>query len=73
MYDSDVSPYVGYSIRPMLLISRAILTGALARKETRGAHIRSDYPERSCEYDRCTVYDYKNGEHLVSFEKEDDQ
>ena len=73
MYDSDVSPYVGYSIRPMLLLARAILTSANARKETRGAHIRNDYPERSVEYDCCSVCRYYDGEHRVSFEKEDEQ
>ena len=73
MYDSDVSAYVGYSLRPMLLLARAILTCALARKETRGAHIREDYPERSEEYDYCSVCDYQNGEHRVSYKKEDEQ
>lgn len=73
VYDSDVSAYVGYSLRPMLLLARAILTSALARKETRGAHIREDYPERSAEYDYCSVCDYQNGEHRVSYEKEDEQ
>ena len=70
VYDPDVSPYVGYSVRPMLLLARAILTSAQARKETRGAHIRRDYPERSGEYDRCSVCVYQNGAHCVSFEKE---
>lgn len=70
-YDSDVSPYVGYSIRPMLLLARAILTSALERKESRGAHIRSDYPERSAEYEYCSVCKYAHGDHRVSFVKED--
>lgn len=73
VYDADVSAYVGYSLRPMLLLARAILTSALARKETRGAHIREDYPERSVEYDYCSVCDYQNGEHRISYEKEDEQ
>ena len=72
-YDSDTSPYVGYSIRPMLLLARAILASALARKETRGAHIRNDYPERSEEYAYCSVCDYQNGKHYVSFEREDER
>jgi succinate dehydrogenase / fumarate reductase flavoprotein subunit len=70
-YDSDVSPYIGYSLRPMLLLARAILMSALARKETRGAHIRNDYPERSSEFAFCSVCEYQNGEHHVSYVKED--
>lgn len=72
VYDSDVSAYFGYSVRPMLLLARAILTSALARKETRGAHIRNDFPECNAEYERCSICDYQNGKHIVSFEKEDE-
>ena len=72
LYDSDVSPYIGYSLRPMLLLARAILTSALARKETRGAHIRNDYPERSSEFALCSVCEYQNGEHRVTYTKEDE-
>ena len=71
-YDSDVSPYIGYSLRPMLLLARAILTSALARKETRGAHIRNDYPERSNEFAFCSVCKYQNREHRISYVKEDE-
>ena len=68
-FDADVSPYVGYSIRPMLLLARAILTGAEARRESRGAHIREDYPERSEAFAARSLYDYENGTHRVSFEE----
>ncbi len=71
-YDSDVSPYIGYSLRPMLLLARAILTSALERKETRGAHIRNDYPERNDEFAFCSVCEYQNGEHRISYVKEDE-
>jgi succinate dehydrogenase/fumarate reductase flavoprotein subunit len=73
MFDSDVSPYLGYSIKPMLLLARAILTCAHARRETRGAHIRDDYPECNAAYACCSVCTYQGGEHLVSFEKEDER
>ena len=72
VYDSDVSPYIGYSLRPMLLLARAILTSALARRETRGAHIREDYPECCSEFSFCSVCDYRNGEHRISYVKEDE-
>lgn len=68
-YDSD---YSGYSLRPMLLLARAILTSALGRKETRGAHIRSDYPEQSDKFALCSVCEYQNGEHRISYAKEDE-
>ena len=71
-YDSDVSPYIGYSLRPMLLLARAILTSALERKETRGAHIRNDYPERSDAFALCSVCAYQNGEHRITYAKEDE-
>jgi succinate dehydrogenase/fumarate reductase flavoprotein subunit len=70
VFDSDVSVYIGYSLRPMLILARAILTSALARKETRGAHIREDYPETSKEYQLSSVCDYCNGEYRVSYQRE---
>lgn len=71
VYDVDISPYIGYSLRPMILLARAILTSALARKETRGAHIRQDYPQQSEEFTLCSVCDYINGEHRISYVEED--
>ena len=72
VYDSDVSPYIGYSLRPMLILARAILTSALERKETRGAHIREDYPKACDEYAFCSVCDYLSGKYSISYMKEDD-
>ena len=72
VYDSDVSPYIAYSLRPMLMLARAILTSALARKETRGAHIRRDYPEKSEEFALCSLCDYLGGEYRISYAKEDE-
>lgn len=71
VYDVDISPYIGYSLRPMILLAHAILTSALARKETRGAHIRQDYPQQSDEFTLCSVCDYINGEHRISYVEED--
>ena len=71
-YDSDVSLYIGYSLRPLLLLARAILTSALERKETRGAHIRDDYPDRKDKFALCSICEYKNGEHRISYVKEDE-
>ena len=72
-YDADVSPYIGYSLRPMLILARAILSCALARTESRGAHIREDHPETSEEFCCATVVEYASGSYRISFEKEDAQ
>ena len=39
-----VNPKAWYDLRSMCIVARAILTSALARKESRGAHLRTDYP-----------------------------
>lgn len=72
VYDSDVSPYIGYSLRPMLILARAILTSALERKETRGAHIREDYPKQNDGYALCSVCNYQDGKYHISYAKEDE-
>lgn len=73
VFDADVCVYIGYSLRPMLILARAILTSALARKETRGAHIREDYPETNAEYQSSSVCEYCNGEYRVSYQKEGEE
>jgi succinate dehydrogenase / fumarate reductase flavoprotein subunit len=70
VYDKDVSVCIGYSLRPMLILARAILTSALSRKETRGAHIREDYQSVSKEYEFASVCEYALGKHNISYQKE---
>jgi L-aspartate oxidase len=37
---------VGWELQNMLTISRLIIASALAREETRGVHLRTDFPGR---------------------------
>lgn len=70
-FDSDFSPYHCYRVQAMLTLARAILTCAEARKETRGSHIREDYPETRDEYAKCTLIRYNGGSYDITYESED--
>ncbi len=70
-YDSEISPYQAYSLRPMLCLGLAVLTCAEARRETRGAHIRTDFPQRAEAFAACTLLDYANGAMNVTYGNED--
>ncbi len=54
--------------RRRAMVGRAMLLSALERKESRGAHSRTDFPERNDDiYCRTTVSEYKEGRVEVCF------
>jgi len=69
-YDSSVSAYINYSLKGILSLALAALTCADARKESRGAHYRSDYPTATEEYRAATIISYNEGNMLVTFDRE---
>jgi succinate dehydrogenase / fumarate reductase flavoprotein subunit len=44
-----------WELNNLITVSMVIAQGALARKESRGAHYREDYPERSDEFNHHTL------------------
>ena len=73
-YDASVMPYFNYSVHGLLLLSRAVLTCAEFRKESRGAHYREDYPQTDDEYKKLSVARTDGGRVHISFidaDKED--
>lgn len=69
-YDSSVSVYSNYSLMGILTLARASLTCAKERKESRGAHYRSDSPKQSEEYMYSTLISYDDGAYRVTLDKE---
>lgn len=69
-YDKFSSDLENYAAKNMLLLGQAILLSALERKESRGAQLRSDYPERNDEkYQMISKAVKENDSIAVSFEQ----
>ena len=69
-YDKSEMPYLGFSVTGILTLAKATLTCAQFRKESRGAHYRSDYPETKDEWKAATIISYDNGEFNVRLDSE---
>lgn len=53
----------------ILIISELILKSAIERKESRGAHFRTDFNEEKNEFDKNTVVKLENEKIFISFEE----
>lgn len=69
-FDHTVSLYENYRLESMLLLAKAILCSAMAREETRGAHVREDFPETKEAFQKCSVAELVDGEIQIHFEAE---
>lgn len=54
-YDPTASAYENKLLQNCCLLGQALLMSADARKESRGAHTRSDFPQERSEYQKQTV------------------
>jgi L-aspartate oxidase len=52
----------GWELQNMLCVARLMIEGALRRKETRGCHVRLDFPEADEQWCRHTTFCRKKGE-----------
>ena len=69
-YDNSVLTYFNYSLTGILTLAKATLVCALNRKESRGAHYRSDYPEAKESMAAATIISYDNGNFRTYFDLE---
>ena len=69
-YDSSVMPYFNYSLTGILTLARATLACAKARRESRGAHYRSDFPGADERFGYATLISFDDGEYRVRLDEE---
>jgi succinate dehydrogenase / fumarate reductase flavoprotein subunit len=69
-YDDSVLPYFNYSLKGILTLARAVVTCANERRESRGAHYRSDNPDSLDEYAYSSVISFNEGSYNVRLDKE---
>ena len=60
-FNASEMPYFNYSVGGILALAKATLIAAESRKESRGAHLRTDYPETNDEFRASTILTYNNG------------
>lgn len=68
--DPEVSVYRSIRVKYMLLLAEAIILSAIERRESRGAHIREDYPEKSDSYAASSIAQYMDGEVRITYRRE---
>lgn len=68
-FDSCAELYENLGLRDSVLLGKALVSAALARKESRGAHFRSDFPTESVEFQKQSRAEYINGKVYISFEE----
>lgn len=69
-YDDSVLMYFNYSLPAILKLGRAVITCALSRKESRGAHYRGDYTEKNDKFGYPTLISYDDGKYNVRLDTE---
>ena len=69
-YDSSEMIYFVYSLQGILALARATLVSALSREESRGAHLRSDFPETSDSFKAATIISYEDGAYRTCLREE---
>ena len=71
-YDRSELEYFGYSLEGILNLAKAAIVAAESRKESRGAHLRSDYPDKSDDYKASTIVSLSGGRISTRLINEDD-
>ena len=68
-YDMTATKLENQSLKERCMLGKAMILCAKERKESRGAHQRSDYPSECEEYKKQTIAQLINGEIQIHFKK----
>lgn len=68
-YDETATEFENQSLADCCILAKAMLLCAKERKESRGAHTRSDYPKEDAAYEKQTIAEFINAEIHIRFQK----
>ncbi len=72
-YDSSAEEAENQALVDCCLLGKAMLLCARERRESRGAHTRSDYPAESEMYEKQTIAEFAEGKIQIHFQKAGEQ
>ena len=67
--DNGENIVLTWQVRSSLIVCEAIIRSALMRQESRGAHYRSDFPEKDEENWKGNIYCKKKGKQMILFKR----
>lgn len=67
-YDPSASAYENEMLKNCCLLGQGLLMSADSRKESRGAHTRSDFPKERSAYQKKTIAQYANENIKITYE-----
>ena len=69
-FDDSVHVYANYSLESILILAKATLLAARERRESRGSHWRSDYPDTDASLQYADIISYDDGAYSIRLDKE---
>ena len=66
-FDANELLYHSHRLSAMVVIAKAVLLSALGREESRGAHLRIDFPDADDALRLCSITQCSDGDIAISY------